>query len=363
MSSLDRRYDIDWLRVIAIGLLLIYHIAIGFQPWGLLIGFIQNEQSLQSLWIPMSMLNIWRIPLLFFVSGMGVYFALRKRNWKQLLWERTGRILLPFVFGIFAIVPIHVVIIQDYYNLKASYLPSAGHLWFLGNIFIYVLLLLPILFYLKKNEERPIGYTVKRLFGSLWGLILMIGCFIIEVLLVKPVSFELYAETWHGFFLGLLAFIFGFLFVYSGNAFWQMILKWRWLFLGIGLVLYLLRVFQLHSLGYIVVIESNIWIFAAFGFAYKYLNHPSKTLTYLSRGAYPIYIIHMFVLYFASWLVFPSSLPVSLQFIIVVCITTFGCIILYEFGIRRISFLRPLFGLKGKTDSQMLITKGEKVGL
>ncbi len=31
MSTTNRRYDIDWLRVIAIGLLLIYHVAIGFQ--------------------------------------------------------------------------------------------------------------------------------------------------------------------------------------------------------------------------------------------------------------------------------------------------------------------------------------------
>lgn len=61
----NRRYDIDWLRVIAIGLLLIYHIAIGFQPWGVFIGFIQNDEALESIWIPMSMLNVWRIPLLF----------------------------------------------------------------------------------------------------------------------------------------------------------------------------------------------------------------------------------------------------------------------------------------------------------
>lgn len=87
MLTTNRRYDIDWLRVIAIGLLLIYHIAIGFQPWGVLIGFIQNNESLESTWIPMSMLNVWRIPLLFFVSGMGVCFAIRKRNWKQLLLE------------------------------------------------------------------------------------------------------------------------------------------------------------------------------------------------------------------------------------------------------------------------------------
>ena len=98
MLSTNRRYDIDWLRVITIGLLLIYHIAIVFQPWGVFIGFIQSDRSLESLWIPMTMLNVWRIPLLFFVSGMGVCFAIRKRNWKQLLLERTQRIVRIIYF-------------------------------------------------------------------------------------------------------------------------------------------------------------------------------------------------------------------------------------------------------------------------
>src|SRR5882762_7299013 len=77
MSTQNRRYDIDWLRVIAIGLLLIYHIAIGFQPWGIMIGFITNDESWFSLWTPMMMFNIWRILFLFFVSGMGVYFYMQ----------------------------------------------------------------------------------------------------------------------------------------------------------------------------------------------------------------------------------------------------------------------------------------------
>ena len=64
----ERRHDIDWLRVITIGLLLIYHVAIVFQPWGVLIGFIQSNKELSWLWVVMSMLNVWRIPLLFFVS-------------------------------------------------------------------------------------------------------------------------------------------------------------------------------------------------------------------------------------------------------------------------------------------------------
>ncbi len=76
----ERRHDIDWLRVIAIGLLLIYHIAIIFQPWAMFIGFIRSDEFLEGLWKPMTMLNVWRIPLLFYVSGMGLYFAMRKEK-------------------------------------------------------------------------------------------------------------------------------------------------------------------------------------------------------------------------------------------------------------------------------------------
>ena len=46
MSGSDRRYDIDWLRVIAIALLLIFHIALVFQPWGKSGGYIQNEDQI-----------------------------------------------------------------------------------------------------------------------------------------------------------------------------------------------------------------------------------------------------------------------------------------------------------------------------
>ena len=121
MQTLNRRYDIDWVRVIAIGLLLIYHIAIGFQPWGIMIGFITNSKPWESLWTPMTMLNVWRIPLLFYVSGMGVYFALQNRNWKELITERVRRILLPFVFGMLCIVPLHIYLFEINYNWKLTY--------------------------------------------------------------------------------------------------------------------------------------------------------------------------------------------------------------------------------------------------
>ncbi len=346
----NRRYDIDWVRVIAIGLLLIYHIAIGFQPWGAMIGFITNSKPWESLWIPMAMLNVWRIPLLFFVSGMGVYFALQNRNWKELIKERARRIVIPFVFGMLFIVPLHMYLMQYYYQWEISYAPNPGHLWFLGNIFSYVLILSPFLFYLKKNEGGKFAQGIRKVFSTPLGLLFVVLTFVVEALLVNPNSYELYAATWHGFFLGLLAFFFGFCFVLSGPSFWSMLEQWRWLVMLVAVALFAYRLmqFQMKVPSYLSAIESNFWIFTVFAFSHRYLNHPSKVLNYLIEAAYPVYIIHMVFLYVGSLIIFPLEIPVSLKFILEVIFTGAGCLTFYEFIIKRVNVMRPLFGLKRK---------------
>ena len=343
-----RRYDIDWVRVIAIALLLIYHISIGFQPWGVMIGFITNSKPWVSLWIPMAMLNVWRIPLLFFVSGMGVYFAIQNRNWKELIKERASRILIPFLFGMLFIAPLHIYLMQFHYRWKLSYTPNPAHLWFLGNIFIYVVTLSPIFFYFKNNQDSKIVAMMKKWLGNPFGLLIVVSVFIVEALLVDPKPYELYAMTRHGFFLGFLAFFFGFCFVLSGSSFWNMLLKWRWLFLLLAIAFFSYRAmqFQMQVTSYLLSVESNCWIFSVFGFAHRYLNRPSKALKYLSEAAYPIYIIHMVFLYLASLVIFPLGLEPPLKFLLSVIFTTIGCLIFYEFLIRRVNFIRPLFGLK-----------------
>ena len=346
MESLNRRHDIDWVRVIAIGLLLLYHTAIGFQPWGTMIGFIVCKESWMSLWTPMTMLNIWRIPLLFFVSGMGVYFSIQNRNWKQLLRERALRIVIPFFVGVFVIVPLGIFLVQSYYGQPLFYIYHPGHLWFLGNIFVYVVLLLPVFFYLKNNEKSNGAMAVKKLFGSPAGLLFVFAAFAAEALIVDPVPFELYAMTWHGFFLGLLGFLFGFCFMLSGDAFWNMILSWRWLLILAALSFYVFRLIQFKTVapGYVMAIESNFWILAVFAFGFRYLNRPGKALDYLSQAVYPVYILHMIFLYLGSMLVFRGSLDVRLQFLLVLLVTILGSFISYEL-VRRISVLRPVFGL------------------
>jgi glucan biosynthesis protein C len=362
MSTQNRRYDIDWLRVIAIALLLIYHIAIGFQPWGIMIGFITNDKPWLSLWTPMMMLNVWRIPFLFFVSGMGVYFSMQHRSWKALLQERSLRILLPYVFGMLCIFPLSVFILQQYYHWDLGYAVNAGHLWFLGNIFAYVVLLSPLFYYLLKNQDGKFVVGMKKMLSNPLGLIPIVALFIAEVLVIKPIPYELYAMTWHGFVLGFLAFFVGFCFVLCGDSFWNMLLTWRWLFVVLASALFVVRLFVLglKTPGYLLVIESDAWIFSVLAFGNKYLNHPGKALSYLSQAAYPVYILHMIFLSLASWLIFPLALSVPLKFVMVIVLTFAGCFGAFEI-IRRVSIIRPLFGLKMRERS--LVVKEDHAGL
>ena len=279
---------------------------------------------------------------------MGVCFAIQKRSWKELILERSRRILLPFIFGIFCIVPLHLFLWQKYYNQDIAYSIQVSHLWFLANIFIYVLVLSPLFFFLKKKEEGRIHRGLKRLFGNPWGLLLIVAAFVAEAILVKPETYETYSMTLHGFLLGLLAFLFGFVGVYTGEAFWLTMKKWRWLLLLLATTLFVYRLlaFDLLAPNYLKAIESNMWIFSAFGFGYRYLNRPGKILVYLSQAAYPIYILHMFFLYLGSYLIVPLGIPTPLKLALVTAFTLAFCFAFYELIIRRVRFLRPLFGVK-----------------
>ena len=163
--SKTRRYDIDWLRTLALGLLIIYHTTISFQPWANLIGFPANEDSLEWLWIFMGLLNVWRIPILFVISGMGVRFAMERRGWKALLKDRSVRILIPLVFGAIAVVPIYIYFIFQFFELDWQYYPDLGHLWFLANIYIYVLLLMPVFYFFKKRPNNIVLRGLSKLFS------------------------------------------------------------------------------------------------------------------------------------------------------------------------------------------------------
>ena len=68
MTHASRRYDLDWIRVLAFGLLILYHIGIGFVPWD--VYAYENNDKSESLELVLLFIGQWRLPVLFLVSGM-----------------------------------------------------------------------------------------------------------------------------------------------------------------------------------------------------------------------------------------------------------------------------------------------------
>jgi hypothetical protein len=210
--------------------------------------------------------------------------------------------------------------------------------------------------FLRKDYDYKFFNFFRRLLKYPWGIYLFIIPFVIEAELMNPEFFSLYVGTGHGFVIGMIAFFFGFIFIAIGDAFWNAVEKTKFVSLVVALGLYLVRLFHfdLTAPHYLTSIESMNWIFTVFGFGYKYLNKPSKVLSYLSQSAYPIYIIHMIFLYLACYIILPMEFSLTFSLISIALFTFAGSFITYELFIRRINYVRPLFGLKLKSRNKKL---------
>jgi glucans biosynthesis protein C len=348
-TLVERRHDVDWLRVIALGLLIVYHISISFQPWGVMIFFPQNNQPLTEIWPAMSMINVWRIPILFLVSGMGVSFAMARRNWLELLKERSLRILVPLGFGFLLICPISVIAAQHYFVSDLTYVPNLGHLWFLANIYIYVLVFLPLLYLIKTKPDQAALRGLKAMFRQPWTLFLFAIPLMISAWLSDPEFYTGYAGSMHGFWLGMICFFIGFLFASIGPTFWRAAQGIRFFSLAVALALYIVRTFvdeTYATINWLAGFETMCWMLAILGFTSLYLNKPSRALSYLNKAVFPVYILHMPVQHALCNIILRNTLPPSIKFILLIVCTFAICMAIYEFVLRRNKWLGPFFGIK-----------------
>ncbi|MCH2112029.1 MAG: acyltransferase [Planctomycetes bacterium] len=344
-----RRYDVDLLRVAALGLLIIYHISISFQPWSRMIYFPQNEDSLLEIWGVMSALNVWRIPILFLISGMGVCFAMRRRTRIQLLKERFKRIGLPLVFGSLTLAPLGLAFNQGYFGSPANYVPHTGHLWFLKNLLAYVVLLLPLYGFWAQYPESPFLGLIRTLCSLPGGIFLFSLPLVLESWLVQPQYFPEFAETAHGFWYGLLCFLTGFLFAQSGLVFWAQVSRLRFLSLALALSLASSRILFSSGTGQnftLLGIESMGWMLALLGLAARYGNRSFPALASCSRAVFPIYILHMPVQFGWSHLILPLDISAWLKLFLMV-VATFGtCVLIYRWVLLRLGRFQLLFGIQ-----------------
>jgi fucose 4-O-acetylase-like acetyltransferase len=104
-SSHERRYDLDWLRVLAVLLLVPFHVALIFVLDPNSIMYIKDVLNSRALDEAAGFVHMWHMPVLFIVSGAATYFALGFRSAGQYLRERFLRLLVPFLFGVLTFIP------------------------------------------------------------------------------------------------------------------------------------------------------------------------------------------------------------------------------------------------------------------
>lgn len=369
-----RRYDLDSLRVIVFGLLIFYHVGMFFGPWH---SHLKDIQTYEGLVFPMLFLNQWRLSILFVISGMGTYYALTKRSEGGFALERIKRLLLPLIVGMLVIVSPQVYYERldtgqfigsyfDFWPTKAliGVYPEGNlswhHLWFLPYLLIFSLILIPIFIYLRKHPTSWIITKMQLLGSKKWGLyMLLIPLFLWEVTLapIYPSTHALIGD-WYNLVNYCTLFFFGYLLISLKDTFWETVIKNRKIYLLCGMIAFpmlMLLWFEIDSFNgnqyisaFVKVFNLWSWILTIFGYGATYLNKPSRILTYTNEAVYPLYILHQTVIIILGYYLKYIDMGFFLKFSLMV-IGTFGFSwLIYEYGIRRYSWIRPLFGLKNK---------------
>ena len=368
-----RRFEIDSIRSIALLLLIFYHIIISFIPETIAIGFVVNSKSdnfTDYLLLFSQSLNIWRMPILFFIAGMALSFSSVKRSNKELIYERLKRIMLPLTFCSFFIVPLGYLVSANYYNSDFSYWPFPAYLWFLNSIFYYSLLIIPVIYFKKRNAnvfnivEKLLSNKFMILFLFSFPLVLIAGIF-------NPKDYSNFVNfpalpflplgdfNAHGFFVGLVCFMIGYLFASTGDVFWNLVKNLKFITLIFAAILFLQRLifyqfpvwegepvaYSLQINNMLTAFESVCWMVSFTGLASSFLSKKNPILTYITAAVFPIYIFHMPVQFLVSSLVYPISYAPILKFITVFSLTLLICLMLYEV-VKRLKGFRIVFGLK-----------------
>lgn len=367
--SNNRKYYLDWLRIAAFGFLILFHVGMLYVPWYY---NIKSDRIYPDLELLMITVTPWRLTLLFFISGVASNFLLSKLGPRNFSIDRFRRLLIVVLFGILILNPLQVyfeflhkeIIPIGYFNFWLnSYLsgesfpnrtlPSWDHLWFLVYLLVYTLCFALIykLFKSRNPANIPLAYIL-----ILPGFWLSFTNILINE--ISPVTQDLVSDwanhlRWGGIFTaGIIC--------AKRDDFWECIRRYRHSLLKLTLFGLALQLGNgvLWRAGYMDPFWDGIifsiiegfygWlvVLTLSGFAFKYLNINSKTLSYFTDAILPIYVIHQPVLIASAFFILPLSLPLVVEVSTLIFITCIGSIVFFEILVRRIKVSRILFGLK-----------------
>lgn len=361
-----RRWDIDWLRVLAVLLLFYVHPARIFLttgPW-----YVQNSQKSALITVVALFMDHWQMPLLFLLAGASTLFALGFRSGWVYMKERFSRLLVPLVFGLLVIVPpqLYVEILgfhgDSYFEFFPKYFDSEftggfdmGHLWFIAYLFVYSLLALPIFLLLKRDR----GLRLVDKLGAFFAVPGMIFLFILPIMLGDYLLHDFYPNPIYFFAFFLLGYLL------FADARFEEAMGRNKSRAAIVAILWFAGWFVSIARG----IPMPVWfgsltrgvvswcgLIAILGYGRQFLNFTNRFLRYQSEASYPVYILHQTIIVVIGYFGIRWPVGVLPKFLVIVAASVFATFAIYEIFVRRTNITRFLFGMRPRKRGQAAST-------
>ena len=374
----NRRHELDWLRIFAILVLLFFHTGRIFdtQAW-----HIKNDESSESFYYWMPFVHTWRMPLLFFISGVGSIFAFRKSTSLRYIFERFKRLVIPLIFAIVVVLPPQVYYEHksefnnywEFYKSVLNFLPyhngnlNLYHLWFLVYLFAYSLIGVPILFFFRSAQSSFFKKRVLHFFYNPIAILIGPPIFIIITRLILIPGHE-----WSAYFIFYLSFfLFGIIFYSSSEeiarigknrkfllaASLLMLIPYSWSY-GFQDTKHLYDSLTIHSIHQTISIFVGwFWVVTLVAYGQRYLNQSNAWLSAMSEGIYPFYILHQTVIVIIGYYICQLQWSIAAKFWSINFLTLAFCVTFYFLCIRPFNIMRIPFGLKLKRRAPSSITQ------
>jgi glucan biosynthesis protein C len=384
----ERRYDVDWLRIIAMLAVFLFHSTRFFDPEG---WHLKNPEQSELLFISMrGLIWTWSMELFFLLSGVGTWYSLGSRRAGAYVWERVKRLLIPlYTAGLFVLLPIQLYFelftnsgyrgnfwqfIPRYFarlNLPSITqwpstllpIPFSGHLWFLQYLFLISLLSLPLLLYLKSEQGQRLVARFAGWCDRRGGIFL----FVIPLSLASIVFRAVFEGrfTWADLLWYAIFFVIGYMMA-ADKRFTVSVRRHGWICLVLWIVGFGGAGLLVLALGYdpypgkepfslVFVLFQIVWTIASWSavvfvlsIGARYLNTNNKFLVYGNEAVLPFYLFHQTIILCVGWYVIRWDMGLLIKLLIIAAVSFLLIMILYELFVRRFNIVRFFFGMRPK---------------
>lgn len=375
---MNRRHDIDALRALAFAVVILYHVAMYYVAdwhWHL-----KSPHAAEWLQWPMRAVNLWRMDLVFLISGIAFGFLRQGSGPARLIARRSLRLLLPLAFGMAVVVPyqVYVQVVDNgamapgFAAFLARYFTGGpwprdafdgwdfgvtwNHLWYLVYLWAYTV----VLALLSPVLDSAAGQRLRQAFTRLRGAALLVlpvlplALYSLTLWPRFPPTHDLIHDAWlHAVYFTL--FVYGY---WAGvdAGLWAALRRLRWIALGGALGWFALHVGLRHMaaggdpvwrLAARLAADAYLWtcLVAVLGWAHHRLNRPWPWLAWANESVYPWYVLHQTLIIALAVLLAPLALGPVAEPAVLLLGTVLGCWLLTDGLVRRSVWLRPLFGL------------------